>query len=276
MGFQTWRKGKQIKVGDSVAKSIFLYLCECLNEKTGQCNPSQQTIADDLELSVMSVIRKMKILEKNGLIVRQKKRHGLKVIGTSYGICELPLNKINGNSGIVSESYDNCGIVSESQFNGNSQLPMIKKEEKNKNKNKRKTKPKAIEKVFDVPRSDVDVSLWNEFIEMRRQVKKPLTEHGYNLIIGKLEKLPNFNINERIAEAIDRKWLGLIFPNDLQQTNGVTNGQYKTKREKERDTTIDNENIIAEIERRIEADKLHNTVNEDNRILSETSTTTAP
>lgn len=67
---------------------------------------------------------------------------------------------------------------------------------------------------FPIPRSDTNPDLWNEWLDMRRAIKKSLTQHGYDQILRDLGKLVAFDINERLELAIDRKWQGLVFEED--------------------------------------------------------------
>ena len=49
-------------------------------------------------------------------------------------------------------------------------------------------------------------------------MKKPLTAVGYERLVNQLARLPSFDINDRLIEAVDRKWQGLIFDRDLLLT----------------------------------------------------------
>jgi hypothetical protein len=80
----------------------------------------------------------------------------------------------------------------------------------------KKKKPQIAFETFPIPRSDVETDLWSLFLESRARMKIPLTEGAYKKIVGQLEKIPLFDINDRLVEAVDRKWRGLIFPEDLQ------------------------------------------------------------
>lgn len=85
---------KKLKVGDSVAKGILLYLADAYNETTNQCNPSQDTIAEDLEINRSTVHRKLKFLEENGFI---KPLETLRFQATNYilSCCTLQHDTFN-------------------------------------------------------------------------------------------------------------------------------------------------------------------------------------
>ena len=86
-----------------------------------------------------------------------------------------------------------------------------------------KKKKKEIEFVsFPLPKADTEPELWNEFLEHRLKLKKPLTKRGYSNLLGDLAKLGDgFDLNRRIADALDYKWVGLVFKNDF--IDGVKN-----------------------------------------------------
>nr|WP_319489975.1 helix-turn-helix domain-containing protein [uncultured Caproiciproducens sp.] len=60
------------------AKSInvYLYLAECSNGK-GECWPSKKTIAEDCKISVATVTRALRELEKAGMIISEPRRRNL-------------------------------------------------------------------------------------------------------------------------------------------------------------------------------------------------------
>ena len=57
-----------------------------------------------------------------------------------------------------------------------------------KNKREEEPPPTPSKGVFEVP-SWVPVETWNGFVEMRRKIRAPLTEHAKELAVKKLEKL---------------------------------------------------------------------------------------
>lgn len=62
-------KVKKTKTGNPTAKIILFYLADCSTERG--CFPSQKMIADDLEISVRTVIRQLNYLESKGFISRE-------------------------------------------------------------------------------------------------------------------------------------------------------------------------------------------------------------
>jgi hypothetical protein len=71
---------------------------------------------------------------------------------------------------------------------------------------------------------------WEDFIEMRKKIKAPLTERGKKLIIGKLENLSLHGeiVAEVLKQSIERSWRG-VFP-------VTTNAKEKDGRERIRQT----------------------------------------
>ena len=116
-------------------------------------------------------------------------------------------------------------------------------------------KKKIIVEVqnFPIPRSDADKDLWQAFLESRQKMKLPLTENAYKKLCKQLEKLPFVDINERLIDAVDRKWQGLVFRDDFpKEQNGANNGNgnYQSKREQKRNEITEIERIRIEVAER--------------------------
>ena len=58
---------------------LLALLCDFQNAETGQCNPSQRTLANGLGVSISTVNKHLKALEMKGVIVRIRRtseKHG--------------------------------------------------------------------------------------------------------------------------------------------------------------------------------------------------------
>lgn len=58
--------------------------------------------------------------------------------------------------------------------------------------------------------SDIEPSVWDAFVEMRKTMKKPLTEHAKKLIVDKLSSLKQ-DKNKILNQSIQNSWIG-VFP----------------------------------------------------------------
>lgn len=105
----------------------------------------------------------------------------------------------------------------------------VKKEEKS--QNSQKTKPKdAVLEIFDRFAGDDDelaLALYG-FAEMRKTIKKPLTENAANLVCKKLQSFPMSDWVEIVNQSILNSWQGL-FP--LKTDTGRNPGQQRPVRE---------------------------------------------
>lgn len=90
-------------------------------------------------------------------------------------------------------------------------------------------KPKKKKSGFELP-SWIDRSSWDGFLEMRKLIKKPISENGMGLAVGKLQKLAleGHNPNDVLDQSTFYSWQGLFaikeeFRND-RQTNRQGSG----------------------------------------------------
>lgn len=95
----------------------------------------------------------------------------------------------------------------------------------NTNKDTNIKKGKKVEvKKFDplktVLPNNVDFIIWNDFVEMRKQIKKPLTERATVLLINKLVGF-GVNANESLEQSIASGWSS-VFPVKNQKNSRST------------------------------------------------------
>jgi hypothetical protein len=77
---------------------------------------------------------------------------------------------------------------------------------------------KEIKNVVEIPSHLVDV--WPHFLEMRKKIKKPMTDHAQRLAFSELEKISKSN-KEQVAiveQSIRASWQGLFPLREQKQT----------------------------------------------------------
>ena len=93
----------------------------------------------------------------------------------------------------------------------------------NKITNELNTKGSDIDIFEDILKDVVNVELRNlyvDFIEMRRNIKKPLTKRGLKMLINRCERITNFNIREQkqmLEAAIINNWHSVYLPNEVKE-----------------------------------------------------------
>lgn len=95
MDLKAWDRLIKLRLGGPIPKAVALYLAVRRDHKTGRCDPSQERIAKDLELSEASVRRALKILEdpKHGAVVtRTFQRKKGRIVGTHYSFNPVSQN----------------------------------------------------------------------------------------------------------------------------------------------------------------------------------------
>ena len=113
MSFKLMAQALDIITGSSTTKLVLLKLCDNANDE-GVCWPSQQTIADQCEMSRMTVSRHIKILIEKGLIAS---RNRCVTTGKTSNVYQINLDVTNsykdGNTELqtpVTESYINLPV----------------------------------------------------------------------------------------------------------------------------------------------------------------------
>jgi hypothetical protein len=85
------------------------------------------------------------------------------------------------------------------------------------------TKGSDIDIFEDILKDVVNVELRNlyvDFIEMRRNIKKPLTKRGLKMLINRCERLTNCNPVEQkimLEAAIINNWSSVFLPNEVKE-----------------------------------------------------------
>lgn len=74
-----------------------------------------------------------------------------------------------------------------------------------------RTKPSEDKEVFTLP-DWVPVETWNEYLEMRKKIRKPMTEKAKGLAVNTLEELKVCGFDPRLVleQSIMNSWQGLF------------------------------------------------------------------
>lgn len=256
---------------------LFAFYCKHGSMTNNKVTVSLERAADFLGVVYENACRLNAKLKKKGWIIQ---KNGETTLLKGYGISDIPaennspkltkttvsddktdennsFDDLKTDENVSFPNFDNSKtdennspkLTNSSVAYKEEPTPLNQQEEKDKpNGLSKKKKPPPFE-IFPVPRSDAKPELWNAFLEHRAQIKKPLTEKAYKLIINDLSKLGiGFDINRRLIETVDRKWQGLIFKDDFE-TNGAKNGTSNQKK-----PNADNgHQTVSDLRRRIKA-----------------------
>lgn len=86
-----------------------------------------------------------------------------------------------------------------------------------------KTKGSTIDVFEDILNDIQSIELRNlyvDYIEMRRNIGKPITKRGLKMLIGRCERLSNFSIKEQktmLETSIINNWGSVYLPNEIKQ-----------------------------------------------------------
>lgn len=139
--------------------------------------------------------------------------------GIEYNIFETPQtdNPITENQNADNPISVKSHAEKPSQLNTNSSSTNF-----NQDPNILNTKGNDIDIFEDILKDVVNLELRNlyvDFIEMRRNIKKPMTKRGLKMLINRCERLTNFNIREQKAmleASIINNWSSVFLPNEVK------------------------------------------------------------
>lgn len=211
MSFKLVAQVMDIKVGSPLRKIILIKLADQANDE-GVCWPSYESIAKTCEISKRSVITHIQKLEKQGFL-RIEKRYNKEAGKNFSNKYHLTLSKGSANDSPL-EGGANAALVQMSvegsegdSLGSEGAAPEPINEPVNEPVNKevgaKKDKSAFDALSYPVP-SFVDKENWNDFVEMRKRIKKPLTETACKRLVNKIIKLDEdgFDVNDSLDYSI--------------------------------------------------------------------------
>ena len=187
--FNEWALDKDIK--DELG---LLLIISSLTAEKGYCYASNDYLAKIFKTNVVTISRKIKILEEKKYISIEYEKKGCLVISRKIRLTKMliTINK-NVNRAINKNVKDNNTNINNTNIN---------------NKKERK-KETSYDKIINSMVEDEEIknSIY-EFIKMRNLIKKPMTDRALTMLINKLEKLSSDkDIQIKILEkSILKNW----------------------------------------------------------------------
>jgi hypothetical protein len=205
---EVWAKAK---VGSQGELLVLLALADWANDQ-GICWPSIPKIADKSRLSERQVRRILRLLAEKGTIAIEENRGRNNTNRYKLNLTVCP---------VLIELKPVIGDIENLTFETQNRTSMtVKPDIAMSAEPSRTTKEPPIEPPAALP-TWLPLEPWNEFLKMRRRVKKPATEYAQKLLISDLEKLraSGQDPGKVLDQSIQHSWQG-IFP--LRKSNGKT------------------------------------------------------
>jgi len=177
---------------------VLLFLGDFTNTKTGQCNPSQTTLAAKARMTRRAVVAAMNGLEAKGYIVRQmtyRSDGGKAPCSYSVNLDKLPIRKpthVNDvhipcelhshthvNEGYIPSELDSHTHVNDVHIN-QEYKPRIEQEKREVAVAPATTKPAKVRfdpLSIELPKA-VDREAWHDWVEYKRSSKKPIANQS--------------------------------------------------------------------------------------------------
>jgi hypothetical protein len=174
------------------------------------------TLSKDGKDSVMSALSE---LEKFGYLKRNRTTDSKgRFSGVEYNIFEQPQqeNPISEKQNSDNQNSEKSNSENPPQLNTNKINNLINKNTKELNtKEEGELNRLAIEDILSVVKDYELKNLYIDYIEMRKDIKSPLTKRGLEMLITRCERLSDFNIGIQKAlleTAIINNWRNVYTP----------------------------------------------------------------
>ncbi len=185
---------KTISIG---AKALYSYLCSYAFGK-GEAYPTVERIMQELNISENSFRRYRKELEDKGYITIEFRN----IKGTNRNVYKInnSVEQKKEPQNLTPSKFGTLPKSTPSKFG--TQIIKDSKEYNNKNIINNKEKKEKTEIHFtSIYQSEEFKETFNEFIDMRKSIKKPATNKAIEMIIIKLEKVNN---EEQAIKMLER------------------------------------------------------------------------
>ena len=210
---------KTISVG---AKALYSYLCSYAFGK-GEAYPTVERIMQELNISENSFRRYRKELEDKGYITIEFKN----IKGTNRNVYKInnSVEQKKEPQNLTPSKFGTLPKSAPSKFG--TQIIKDSKEYNNKNIINNKEKKEKTERRFtSIYQSEEFKETFNEFIDMRKSIKKPATNKAIEMIIIKLEKVNNEEQAIKMLErSIINNWQDVY---EIQERGSNGNKNYST------------------------------------------------
>ena len=185
---------KTITIG---AKALYSYLCSYAFSKD-EAYPTVERIMQELNISENSFRRYRKELEDKGYITVEFKN----IKGTNRNVYKInnSVEQKKEPQNLTPSKFGTLPKSTPSKFG--TQIIKDSKEYNNKNIiNNKEKKGKTERRFTSIYQSEEFKETFNEFIDMRKSIKKPATNKAIEMIIIKLEKVNN---EEQAIKMLER------------------------------------------------------------------------
>ena len=214
---------KTITIG---AKALYSYLCSYAFGKD-EAYPTVERIMQELNISENSFRRYRKELEDKGYITVEFKN----IKGTNRNVYKInnSVEQKKEPQNLTPSKFGTLPKSTPSKFG--TQIIKDSKEYNNKNIINKEKKEKTERHFTSIYQSEEFKETFNEFIDMRKSIKKPATNKAIEMIIIKLEKVNNEEQAIKMLErSIINNWQDVY---EIQERGNDGSKNYKPNNKRE-------------------------------------------
>lgn len=216
-------------------KLILLALADRASDEDNSCYPGQKSLAKKTSCGLRTVQRSIDWLCENGLLEKRERRRD---DGYRTSDFYTLMHDVKSPRPISPANLSGDNLTDLTRQSDASQVPICQVhieetsedtsgDSSGKRAGKKKGESTELGKLI-LP-TWVSPEAWDGFCEMRKSIRKPMTDYAKKLAIGNLEKLrqQGHDPTKVLEQSILKSWQGLFPVSDDTQTKG--NGYGKTK-----------------------------------------------
>lgn len=214
----TWQAAIRKSDMSSNCKLVLLMLSLYMNHVTTSAWPSNTTLASDTGLSKRAVQRALQEARDKGFLVKEERFTEKKGQTSNLYTATTPVTLIDTETHSLALN-DTTPHDCESPPLCQSVTPPVTQSHPNKTVNKllneleEKPQKSLPNRTFEVDLQPLGVNgVWNDYIQHRNQIRKPLTDNAAKLVVRKLQKFAEEGMDptEVLEQSIENGWSGVF------------------------------------------------------------------
>ena len=197
---------------------VYKLLCKYSNYETNVAGYTIKQIVDScdtrLNLTTQKVRTILKKFEKEGYVKFLSRGSKGKESTLKLTLKDMLFNQQQSNNNITNKSEQLQQVEGDNQQQSNNKVTTLQKNKENNNKKEKETSLNEIIKTY-TDNKDLKETI-QDFIKMRKAIKKPLTDRALKTILNKLDKFTDTDKGKILIleKSIENSWQTVYEPKE--------------------------------------------------------------